>query len=217
MRKTYLFLLAFLLVGAAGDVTHLFGQSYELSSNIPASPLEVGLNFQPDTLAVTPVVLTPIATVTGGIGPYSYSWSPSTANYSFPGDSSSPELTIDTGDPLTTYTVVVSDANGCTVADSFSVDPTTNVYQQIEKLVSFQVFPNPNNGSFHVSMKGKPFSESFDVVIKDQVGRWVYLEHLSRFTGNFERDFEVEDLSSGVYLLGFGSGSNFIYRKLVIE
>ncbi len=217
MRKTYLLLFAFLFIGAIGFGPHALAQSYTLSSNIPATPLGVGLNTLPDTLAVTPVVLTPIATPTGGVAPFSYSWGPATANYTFPGDSSSPELTIATGDLLTTYTVVVTDSNGCTVADSFTVDPSTDVSQQIEKLVSLQVFPNPSNGSFHVSMEGKPFSESFDMVIKDQLGRSVYLEHLPRFTGTFERDIVVTDLSSGVYFLGFGSGNNVIYRKLIIE
>lgn len=217
MRKPYLLLFAFLFLGAIGFGPNALAQSYTLSSNIPATPLGVGLNSIPTTLQNTPVTLTPVATPTGGAQPYSYQWLPSTADYTFPSDSSSPNLTIQTGDPLMTYYVEVTDANGCTVIDSFTVDPTTGATPEIEKLVSLEVFPNPNNGSFHVSMEGKPFSDSFDMIIKDQLGRAVYLEHLPRFTGSFERDVEVSDLSSGVYFLGFGSGDKVIYRKLIIE
>ncbi len=216
MRKPYL-LIALLLLGGWGIGNSTFAQSFTLNSNIPSTPLSVSLNSLPDTLAVAPTTLLPIATASGGTTPYSYSWGPSTANYTFPGDSSSPELLIDVGDPLLTYTVIVTDANGCTASDSFSVDPSTNASEAIERLVSLQVFPNPNNGSFHVSMQGKPFSDSFDMMVKDQLGRTVFVEHLPRFTGSFEQDVQLNDLSSGIYFLGFGSGEKVIYRKLIIE
>ena len=215
MRKPYA-LIALLLFGGLG-FGNLFGQSYTLNSNIPASPLSVTLNSLPDTLAIAPDTLYPVATASGGLTPYSYSWGPTTATYNFPSDSSSPELVIQVGDPVTTYTVMVTDSNGCTVTESFTVDPTTDVDGIIERQVSLSVFPNPNNGSFHVSMEGKPFSEAFDMIVRDQLGRSIYVEHLPRFTGKFERDVNLDHLSSGIYFLGFGSGENVIYRKLIIE
>ena len=210
-------MIALLLLGGWGISERALAQSFTLSSNIPATPLSVSLNSLPDTLANAPVTLFPIATPAGGIGPYSYSWGPSTANYSFPGDSTSPELTIDVGDPIITYTVMVTDQNGCTAIDSFTVDPTTDASGEIEKLVSLQIFPNPNNGSFHISLKGEPFSDSFDLIVKDQLGRSIFLEHLPKFTGSFERDVQLDQLSSGIYFLGLGSGDKVIYRKLIVE
>ena len=210
-------MIALLLLGGWGISGQALAQSFTLSSNIPSTPLSVSLNSLPDTLAVAPTTLLPIATPAGGIGPYSYSWGPSTANYSFPGDSSSPELTIDVGDPIVTYTVIVTDENGCTATDSFTVDPTTDANAEIERLVSLEIFPNPNNGSFHISLKGEPFSNSFDMVVKDQLGRTVYLEHLAKFTGSLERDVQLDQISSGIYFLGLGSGEKVIYRKLIIE
>jgi hypothetical protein len=63
-------------------------------------------------------------TASGGSGPYSYSWSP-TAGLSDP-TAANPLATI-TG--MTTYTVTVMDANGCTGTDSvvLAVAPQPNI------------------------------------------------------------------------------------------
>lgn len=204
-------------MGAIGFGPNALAQSYTLSSNIPTTPLGVGLNSLPTTLQVAPDTLYPVATVSGGVAPYSYSWTPSTANYQFGSDSSAPSLIIAVGDPIITYSVMVTDSNGCTTFADFEVDPSTSAGEEIEKLVSLQIFPNPNNGSFHISLQGEPFSASFDMVVRDQLGRSVYLEHLPKFTGSFERDVTLDALSSGIYFLGFGSGDKVIYRKLIIE
>jgi|GEM_PF-5426589 len=216
MRTRYLLITLFFM-GVLGLGQNLWAQSFTLSSNIPSSPLAVGLNSLQDTLAIAPDTLLPVATPTGGLAPYSYVWGPAGSNYQFPGNDSVPQLIIAAGDPVTTFSVTVMDANGCSAMATFNVDPTTGAASELEQLVTLEVFPNPSNGSFHISLEGKPFSAAFDLVVKDQIGRSVYLEHLSKFTGSFQRDINLEGISSGVYFLGLGSGENVVYRKLIIE
>lgn len=216
MRTRYLLITLF-AIGGLGLGQYVSAQSFTLSSNIPTSPLAVGLNPLPDTLAVAPDTLFPVATPTGGLSPYTYVWGPAGSNYQFPGGQNEPQLILAAGDPLTIFSVTVSDANGCSSVATFSIDPTTDAASELEESVTLEVYPNPNNGSFHVSLEGEPFSASFDLLVKDQVGRSVYIEHLPKFTGSFQRDINLNGLSSGIYFLGLGSGEKIVYRKLIIE
>jgi hypothetical protein len=48
------------------------------------------------------------------------------------------------------YTVTVTDANGCSTTQLFTVGTTTGISGRPATSASFQVFPNPSNGTFQV-------------------------------------------------------------------
>ena len=56
----------------------------------------------------------------------------------------------------TTYFVTITDANGCTITDSYVVNSQVGI-SELDQL-QFNVFPNPNNGEFKLTLK--PFTNS---------------------------------------------------------
>lgn len=91
-------------------------------------------------------------TVTGGIGNYTFSWSPTTS-LNFP-TSSNPTASPTT---TTTYTILVTDANGCVATNSVTV----NVNQAIAaNISSTNATCNQSNGSLtiNITQAASPYS-----------------------------------------------------------
>ena len=126
------------------------------------------------TLASGPGSLdgTAVATVNGGTAPYQYTWSGAAAQ------TDSMAVYLDGG----WYTVVVTDANGCSIQDSIFVDvlglnPTTEQ--------SLEVYPNPSNGLFQLSQEVEKL-DVFDLqgrlIIQFAAAQEVDLRHLANGT-----------------------------------
>ena len=219
MRKPYL-LIALLCLGVFGWHGGVMGQT-TLGSNIPNPSLSVSLNSLPTPLVIplgSDTTVQMMATVSGGASPYFYSWGPSTANYSFPSsDSSQPALTIISDNASLTFSVTVTDSLGCKFTTTTSGNVIINTEEAIENLIALQVYPNLNQGVFHISLEGIPTSAPLFLTVKDQLGREVYRESLPRFTGSLEKDLNLSDLSKGVYFLGIGLEGQAVFNKLIIE
>ena len=115
---------------------------------------------------------TAVATVSGGTAPYQYTWSGAAAQ------TDSMAVYLDGG----WYTVVVTDANGCSIQDSIFVDvlglnPTTEQ--------SLEVYPNPSNGLFQLSQEVEKL-DVFDLqgrlIIQFAAAQEVDLRHLANGT-----------------------------------
>jgi hypothetical protein len=115
---------------------------------------------------------TAVATVSGGTAPYQYAWSGAAAQ------TDSMAVYLDGG----WYTVVVTDANGCSIQDSIFVDvlglnPTTEQ--------SLEIYPNPSNGLFELSQEVEKL-DVFDLqgrlIIQFAAAQEVDLRHLANGT-----------------------------------
>ena len=106
------------------------------------------------TLASGPGSLdgTAVATVSGGTAPYQYAWSGAAAQ------TDSMAVYLDGG----WYTVVVTDANGCSVSDSILVDVLG--MQQFNSS-TLMLYPNPTQGTLYFSSKVN------EVLVLDMQGR----------------------------------------------
>jgi hypothetical protein len=116
---------------------------------------------------------TAAATVSGGVSPYQYAWSGVT------NQTDSMAVYLDGG----WYTVVVTDANGCSISDSIFVDV---LGLNIAPETNLEVYPNPSNGVFKLSLAVEKL-EVFDLQ-----GR-----HISHFDA--AQEFDLSHLSSGSY------------------
>ncbi|MDB5250699.1 MAG: Fibronectin type domain protein, partial [Segetibacter sp.] len=81
------------------------------------------------------------ASVTGGAAPYTYSWSPS-------GGTGATAIGLSAG----TYTVSVTDANGCTATKAFTITQPSAAFS-----VTKETFPNQFNTGFTTSLSNKTF------------------------------------------------------------
>ncbi len=103
-------------------------------------------------------------TAQGGVAPYTYLWNTN--------DASEDLASLGAG----WYEVLIMDANGCQSVDSFQVQNLINAGTPGIGDIELSLYPNPNNGSFQVSL---PADEAFQTRIIDAQGRVVYDETLS--------------------------------------
>jgi dienelactone hydrolase len=95
--------------------------------------------------------------VNGGTQPYTFEWNNS-------------ETTQNIDDLVSgTYTVIVTDANGCQKSETYTLIGTTSI--EDKQVLKFQAFPNPFNEQISISFSGVLFT-SMEVI--DISGRTVY-------------------------------------------
>lgn len=141
-------------------------------------------------------------TATGGTvaGAYSYTWSS--------GSGAEDPNNLTGG---ATYTVTVTDDNGCTATASAAV--IVGIDELARQL--FSVYPNPNNGTFNVAF-GSETNGRFAMTVTDLVGQVVYSENVS-VTGSAVREISLADLSKGVYLLTVEGSDARTVERIVIR
>lgn len=91
----------------------------------------------------------------------------------------------------------------CDLPEGFVARPNANSDRQVAKVLSSQLFPNPNTGSFTISLEDKAL-KNVSVVVYDVLGKPVYV------TDNLSDTFEINlpNLASGVYFVKL-STSNY--------
>ena len=120
---------------------------------------------------------------TGGTPAYSYLWNTgaTTASISQVAQGS--------------YTVTVTEKNGCTQTETFDV--WTVGLNELQNGIGFIISPNPTDGRFSISVKND-LLEPVTVQIYDGVGRLVFQEQFGLNTSKFEIN---PNLNSGLYFV----------------
>jgi PKD repeat protein len=134
------------------------------------------------------------ATITGGTTPYASTvWSNSATTEDISGLTSG------------TYTLTVTDANGCTKDTTFNMKSSVGIGE--ETLNPFEIFPNPSNGTFQV--KGV---DSYLISISDASGKLVYSTN-----ANGLQNININFVEAGVYMIRIEQ-DGFVYtEKLIIH
>ncbi|WP_018480134.1 T9SS type A sorting domain-containing protein [Pontibacter roseus] len=150
---------------------------------------------------------------TGGVGPYTYSWTPihGLDKADIPNPTATPDST-------TTYTLFISDAAGCSKTASITV--TVNTVTGIDDVADeygLSVIPNPNNGLFLVSItKGLDQMELL-LEILDPVGRLVYHERLISSGNKISTNIDLQSRGQGLYILRLSGDEISISRKVLVR
>lgn len=152
---------------------------------------------EPPVLVVNATVAGPniSAVATGGTPDYVYSL-----------NGAAPQSSGDFGNLAPgTYTVVATDANGCTDAITNLV-VTSGVIEPSE-VWGLSVAPNPSAGLFVLSLQNAP--ESLRVEIFDAQGRLLQSLNFTPNGGAFSTTLDLQDLPQGSYLLRLSDGQNW--------
>ena len=99
--------------------------------------------------------------------------------------------------------------------DNFSIRDTT--YAGVDKLTlddEFTVYPNPNSGEFTILNKGN--AKQSNVKLLDIQGRVVY-DNQVNFTQNGQKQIQVRNLNSGVYVLLIQGDGKLEQHRVVIQ
>ena len=167
---------------------------------------------QPDALLVT---LTPTAAsssvgatdgsvaslVSGGVPAYTYSWSNTTATANL------------TGVAAGTYTVSVTDTNGCIATAITTVGPPTGVVN-VEGVNNFNMFPNPTGGNVSITFD-LATAQNVELSIFNVNGQLVkYAE--SGAQSNIMFNLDLSSFTGGVYMARFTVGGETFTKQIVL-
>lgn len=143
-------------------------------------------------------------TATGGTSPYTYLWSN--------GGTASSIGSLSAG----TYTVTITDANGCTTTQTATVGVMISNGQVLNNTASIELFPNPSNGNFTLMVQ-LPKAGVIEYELMDITGKIVASDR-SEETSQFQQEFNLRNsLAKGSYLVRIKVGEAQYLRKLVIE
>ena len=97
------------------------------------------------------------------------------------------------------YSVVISDANGCTSSSSIQHVPLVGV-EEIGSGLLFYVYPNPVNNEIYVMVSN---NKSADLTIKlfDDIGREIFSNYFPGVAEEETLNFKLYDLARGIYFL----------------
>ncbi|MBR9920707.1 MAG: T9SS type A sorting domain-containing protein [Bacteroidetes bacterium] len=124
-------------------------------------------------------------TASGGTAPLTYEWSD--------GQTTETATDLTTG----TYTVIVTDANGCTAEGS--VDIVFSSVEKVDGLEFFQFGPNPTAGDLSLQLQ---FSETTDLQVQvlDLTGKVVY-NNAAKSVQSANYEIDLTEKAGGVYFL----------------
>ncbi|HNT80480.1 MAG TPA: T9SS type A sorting domain-containing protein, partial [Bacteroidia bacterium] len=146
------------------------------------------------------------ANVSGGTPGYSFVWSD--------GQTTQTASNLVAG----TYTVTVTDANGCTRSNSVIIQQplSPRVGGSYSDITNANLYPNPNTGLFTLSFESMSEGQvSIDIV--DMIGRVVYTDGGTALKGLNEQEFRLTDLRPGMYFVTISSGDSKKTIRMVIE
>ena len=190
-----------LLVTTSGDfwlkVTDEFTCAYTDSVSVSAfSNPVISLGNDTTINDGDSIVLTP------GAGYAKYVWSTTEVT---------PSITVKT---KATYSVTVTDQNGCEGTASIVIDTKLGVNDlQIERL---KFYPNPVTDVLHVEF-GSFSKDDMTTKIVDIAGKTLQTDSVQVLPGHNSFDIDVQNLPAGNYLLWLGNSKGSTTLKIVVE
>jgi len=177
-------------------VTFLNGGSYTVTTTDAAGCTAVfGV-----TLQIPPAIAT-TAVITNESAPNAYLWS---------NGATTEDLTALLGG---TYTVVVTDANGCTQTGSYTVLTTSSTTEDAY-FALFQLSPNPTEGLTMLSLKLHQ-SEEIRIEVYDMSGRLI-LENPTLETDALNLPIDLSNQPAGMYSVSVWVENQVFVRKLTV-
>lgn len=136
----------------------------------------------------------------GGTSPYTVNWSNgATGNTAF-------DLSAGT------YTVAVTDANGCTRTESFSVGITTGINDH-DAAITLNIYPNPTNGIVNIDVALNT-SSNVNVDVYNMVGERV-VEIREHDLVNKTLQLDMTDLPEAAYFIKVSAAGQVVNTKLL--
>lgn len=207
--------------GGTGALTYAWsnGQTGLVASNLSATAYTVtitdanGCTTNAAIVVSEPAVLsgtvvdngngTATASATGGTAGYSYQWDAAAGNQT----TAMATGLVHNG----TYSVTITDANGCTTVTSVTVNIVG--LGQIPSLASFDVIPNPNAGTFQIQVN---FTVAKDATVRLTNVLGQVLKEYNYSDASFSIPVELTDQASGVYFVILQTGAQSITKKIVV-
>lgn len=144
--------------------------------------------------------------------PASYLWTP--------GDYTTASITVDStgiGYDSQEYSVVVTDANGCSSTDDVIVTfiNCTGI-DEIVGLENVMVYPNPNDGTFSVNINSSK-SITLDLKVYNAIGVKYIEQNQIVINGKYSSTINLQDIKSGLYFITLESDEGVFVKKFLVK
>jgi hypothetical protein len=186
-------------------VTDGASNSVSCSVSITVDPTMVTTTTETDATCGSSDGTATVSVTSGGTPTFNYVW-----------DSSPAQTTATaTGLPQGTYNVTVTDVNGCTAANTVTVNCTVGT-TEYSNSANFSIAPNPSNGSFSIVLNGYNGKATY-VNIFDIKGQLLFNENWAVNSDVYIQKINLENLDKGVYYVRLVTKGSIKTVKLVIE
>ena len=215
--------------GGLAPFTYLWddlnGQTTAIATGLPAGTYTLTVTDDAGCITTTPVTITEPDALTntptsndaapgtctgsasvivnGGTLPYTYLWSNGQTTSSI--SNLCPGL----------YTVTISDANGCTIISSATVNSQTGLAEEAGNTLLI-VYPNPNEGVFILEFE-LPQIKSVEIKLQSVTGQLVFLEKLNKFSGKYQKLIDLSSFAKGIYILRLSHNGTVETKKIVFK
>jgi len=135
--------------------------------------------------------------------PFTYLWSEGSTG-----------STTDIIDETGTYSVMITDALGCTTVASVDVSSTVAI-EDVESLVNFKINPNPTSGDFNIHLELDQV-EDIQIDLMTITGKKVKNIASEASRGNMY-SVKANELPAGLYFVNFQVGAEQFTEKLIIQ
>lgn len=116
------------------------------------------------------------------------------------------------------YEVTLTATNECgSISATMEVTAGANSTEDIPGISRFEVFPNPNDGSFTLVMEGTPQTGLLGLSFFNVLGQCQYQGTADFRMGYLTKEFSFSSLATGVYTLQVKSGDRVIFKRVVVE
>ena len=134
------------------------------------------------------------------------------ANYNWPTGDTTQTIIVDSSG---TYTVQVTDANGCVGGDTIVLDIVSGTNQSaIDNRQSIIVNPNPNTGQFTLLMLPEVVMTETSVCLYNVLGEAIYKN--DKINKSYLK-FDISDHSKGIYFVKVIKGKDLFVAKVIYQ
>lgn len=113
-----------------------------------------------------------------------------------------------------TYTVTVTDSNGCTaVSEPLKINKIS--VEEAGKELSFTIFPNPSNGIFNVRFENF-MSNEMTIKLIDVTGRILQMQQLNNMPTSFTHTMDISSVADGNYFIRVETKFGVDTKQIVI-
>jgi hypothetical protein len=189
------------------DVSNLSGGEYSVNvtNTNGCSAEETFTVVEPDSLIASYTATNEVTgndgaidvTVSGGVSPYTYAWTPNLG-------STQDLLNLPGGN----YSLTITDANGCSQLLAITVNSSVGGVEELNDDI-IEISPNPSNGHFSINSNGVVFN-TIDVYTLDGT-----LVQSFESNGNQTQIFLNSD--KGMYLLKFNFPDAVITKRIILN
>ncbi len=146
---------------------------------------------------------TATATPAGGTAPYSYLWND--------GQQLNPATGLTSG----SYTVTITDKNGCQTTASATVSEISGI-ANLNAVIQLSVFPNPTSGKVSIQATLAEDLDAVQIFVRDVLGRTLTMQEFPKVK-ELKTEIDLSNYADAVYLLEIKTAKGSVVKEIILS